>query len=447
MQGTPLGERRDGTAIGAADGGRRPVAVGRAKRRAVEAEVHCVVSPIDFKSLTPATIRSMRCSIPLTLFFGLAVTGCSDSSAAGEPFVVMTLEQALAKAAQDGKAVFVDFGATWCEPCKQLASTTFRDTRVRSWLREKTIPMQIDIDAARDLANEFKVESVPTMVFLAANRSVLGTITGFRDVDSFLTEAEKRLKGITAIAESAAAVASEPGNGTKQFEYFLELRRSGKNDEALRAAEIYWKNSRTDVAQLGFRVSFFLSEMERFAQSYAPARERMATWLEDARTRLLGGEGIASAMELCSLAHGAAKSKLVLEAAAALQKLGDRGHESLKAVATAAGDVLVEARRYETLIDAGVCSLDWLQRVFDMQRQLLAGAKDQREARVFREMFLAQVASPFEALAGVGRDDDAMAVARFVLSGDVAEGASQKLVEAAQRAGRPDLAKLVVNLK
>ena len=51
----------------------------------------------------------------------------------------------------------------------------------------------IPLDEAPDLAHEFEIASVPTMVFLRPDRSVLGTITGYRDVGAFLAEANKRI--------------------------------------------------------------------------------------------------------------------------------------------------------------------------------------------------------------------------------------------------------------
>src|SRR5262252_4624776 len=106
------------------------------------------------------------------------LTGCSKEPALGEPFVTSTLEQALAAAGQQSKVVFVDFGATWCGPCKRLAATTLVDTRVRDWLREHTVPLRIDIDEEKELAGEFHIASVPTMLFLRPDRSELGRITG-----------------------------------------------------------------------------------------------------------------------------------------------------------------------------------------------------------------------------------------------------------------------------
>lgn len=139
----------------------------------------------------------------------LALAGCtSDAGASGES--VATLDRALDAARKDGKVVFLEFGATWCEPCKRLKATTLSDPRVTEWLGERAVTVELDIDQTPELAVEFKVRSVPTMVFVRPDRTVLGTITGYRDPDALLTEAERRIQGVSATNEAERALAAQP---------------------------------------------------------------------------------------------------------------------------------------------------------------------------------------------------------------------------------------------
>ena len=55
----------------------------------------------------------------------------------------------------------VDFFATWCGPCKMLAPVL---EGLASEMEGKVKFIKVDIDQSLDLANEFQISSVPTMI-------------------------------------------------------------------------------------------------------------------------------------------------------------------------------------------------------------------------------------------------------------------------------------------
>jgi thioredoxin-like negative regulator of GroEL len=63
------------------------------------------------------------------------------------------------------------FTASWCGPCKALAKTLEEV--------ETNIPIDvIDVDERTDLALEYGIRSVPTMVMLDSNNQVVKKMTG-----------------------------------------------------------------------------------------------------------------------------------------------------------------------------------------------------------------------------------------------------------------------------
>lgn len=72
----------------------------------------------------------------------------------------------------------VDFYATWCGPCKMLES-------VLEGLEDKINIVKVDIDKFPNLASEYRVMSVPTLIFFVDGEKK-EEIIGYHDEDELL---------------------------------------------------------------------------------------------------------------------------------------------------------------------------------------------------------------------------------------------------------------------
>ncbi len=74
------------------------------------------------------------------------------------------------------KPVLVDFFATWCGPCKMLSPIL---EQIEQEMSDKILVAKIDIDECMDIAQEYGIMSVPTMI-LFQNGAETARAVGFR---------------------------------------------------------------------------------------------------------------------------------------------------------------------------------------------------------------------------------------------------------------------------
>jgi thioredoxin 1 len=78
--------------------------------------------------------------------------------------------------------VLVDFFATWCGPCKVLKPTVEKFAAEQSDVNV----VLINVDEHSDIASEFGVRSIPTLLYLE-NGEVIGREVGNKQLDQLYT--------------------------------------------------------------------------------------------------------------------------------------------------------------------------------------------------------------------------------------------------------------------
>ena len=109
----------------------------------------------------------MRILKTLGLLFA-AFLMCNTSLTASDYFIQNNLEQAKQQAAQEGKLIFVDFWAEWCNPCKWMDEQTFSNPQVKDYLSKEYISVRVDIDNFQgyNLKEEYNIRYLPTLLVL-----------------------------------------------------------------------------------------------------------------------------------------------------------------------------------------------------------------------------------------------------------------------------------------
>jgi thioredoxin 1 len=82
------------------------------------------------------------------------------------------------------KTVLVDFWATWCGPCKQVAPVL---EEIAAEHADKIVVAKVDVDENQDVARRYQVMSIPTLSVFKGGE-VVKTFVGARPKSALLKE-------------------------------------------------------------------------------------------------------------------------------------------------------------------------------------------------------------------------------------------------------------------
>jgi thioredoxin 1 len=87
--------------------------------------------------------------------------------------------------------VLLEFGATWCQPCKQMEPLLVQ--LVEGWQGRVKL-LKVDVDEAAGLAQRFGVQSVPTVLLFIGGKPV-ERLTGLQPKAKLLEKLSPHLPG------------------------------------------------------------------------------------------------------------------------------------------------------------------------------------------------------------------------------------------------------------
>lgn len=106
--------------------------------------------------------------ISLFSVMAISLAGCSQQpsspkeAATAAPVELIKHLDASTFNAEIGKGiVMVDFWATWCPPCRQMAPIL---DDVAKNVAGKVTVAKVDVDKSRELASQFNIEGIPTLI-------------------------------------------------------------------------------------------------------------------------------------------------------------------------------------------------------------------------------------------------------------------------------------------
>ena len=111
----------------------------------------------------------------------ISIVCFSQNHNVGIRFRELKLEQAIDKAKQENKKIFVDVFTKWCGPCKHLAKNIFSKEEAGSYFNRHFICIKVDAEESsygEKLVSQFKIRSYPTLLVLDKNGKLLDKHSG-----------------------------------------------------------------------------------------------------------------------------------------------------------------------------------------------------------------------------------------------------------------------------
>jgi uncharacterized protein YyaL (SSP411 family) len=87
--------------------------------------------------------------------------------------------EVFAQAKQKNSLVLVDFSAEWCAFCKKMDKTTWRDPQVLAIIGKNYIPVRVEDEVDKELAEKYRSYGRPAIVVLDADGKEVFKKTGY----------------------------------------------------------------------------------------------------------------------------------------------------------------------------------------------------------------------------------------------------------------------------
>lgn len=128
--------------------------------------------------------KNYRLLTSLLIATAIGLTGClqSEEAAPSEHEVTLTQANFNTVVSQSDKPVMIDFWAPWCGPCLKMNPVV---SKIADQTAGQAVVAKVNVDNAPELASQFKVQSIPTFVFLKNGKEV-HRIVGSTSQDSLL---------------------------------------------------------------------------------------------------------------------------------------------------------------------------------------------------------------------------------------------------------------------
>lgn len=153
----------------------------------------------------------------------------------------ISYKDALVKAKQESKPVFIMLYANWCPHCNAMKNGTLKDAIVMAFLKDNYICVWKDIDKEEGLAlkTKFDTKSLPSFLIVDSNETVLYNLKGEIKTAEFLNEIKNALNPKMQLPYLEKQFLADPSNPNKCLAYLTTLRKGRERVDLSKATHTY----------------------------------------------------------------------------------------------------------------------------------------------------------------------------------------------------------------
>jgi len=92
-----------------------------------------------------------------------------------------SLKEAMTKAKEENKLIFLDVYATWCGPCKLLKTTTFTEPDVAKYFNKNFISLEINSEdhVGLEIVKKYDLKNHPSLLFIDSDGKLIKKSLGY----------------------------------------------------------------------------------------------------------------------------------------------------------------------------------------------------------------------------------------------------------------------------
>jgi thioredoxin-like negative regulator of GroEL len=177
----------------------------------------------------------------------VATSAVAENQSHDEVAWLENIPQAVSRADAAGKPVLVDIWAVWCEPCKLMDVTTYRDEEVLRTI-EEFVPLKVDADLQEMFIEKYEINAYPTVLILDGSGREITRLLGMVEAPDLLESMNNVLAGYDSYLETRGAK-KDPNSLESLADYYVDVRNYGGAAESLRRAIKLLKNAEPERRQ------------------------------------------------------------------------------------------------------------------------------------------------------------------------------------------------------